>query len=244
MDHEPIPEEPRALPLQRPSGRRTFLKWTGGAAAAALLAACDESPITAEAAADGRTGNRNRGPVTNGADAVTLDFSSDIGVLNYAYALEQLEAAFYILVTDNFYSGGRQEERDVLNDLRKHEIIHREFFRTALGDAAIPDLAFDFSSINTRARGRVLQLAQDFEDIGVSAYNGAAKLIEDTEYLVVAGKIVSVEARHASAIADLRTPNGSAFAPRAFDLARDPREVLALAAPFVATQINVVNLPA
>ena len=29
---------------------------------------------------------------------VVLDFSSDVGVLNYAYALEQLEAAFYATV--------------------------------------------------------------------------------------------------------------------------------------------------
>ena len=30
----------------------------------------------------------------------------DIGILNYAYALEQLEAAFYIKVATSFYSVG------------------------------------------------------------------------------------------------------------------------------------------
>ena len=37
----------------------------------------------------------------------------------------------------------------------------------------------------------------------MSAYNGAGRLIETADYLVLAGKIVSVEARHAALIRDL-----------------------------------------
>ncbi|MGI9039403.1 MAG: ferritin-like domain-containing protein, partial [Gemmatimonadota bacterium] len=189
-----------------------------------------------------RGGDNGKGPVTEGADSATIDFSTDIGVLNYAYALEQLEAAFYILVIQNFYNGGSSEEREVMEDLRAHEIVHREFFATALGSAAIPALAFDFSSIQFKSRAKVLQTAEDFEFLGVSAYNGAAALLDDTDLLVLAGKIVSVEARHASAIADLRRPNGKSFAPRAFSLARTPSEVLAIASNFIQTDITVVGL--
>ncbi len=77
----------------------------------------------------------------------------------------------------------------------------------------------------------------------MSAYNGAAQFIRDTQLLVVAGKIVSVEARHASAISDLRRPNGKSFAPMAFDLARDPQVVINMASGFIGTRIRLTNLP-
>jgi len=220
--------------------RRRFLQWTG-AAAAMLAIGCDSATTTAPEVPLTASG---KGPVTGGAASVTIDLSNDLGILNFAYALEQLEAAFYTLVVSNFYNGGKAEEEQVFNDIKKHEVIHREFFKAALGAAAIPTLSFDFSKINFKARGRVLQLASDFEELGVSAYNGAAQYLQNTDYLVVAGKIVSVEARHASVIADLRQPNGRSFAPRAFDLARSPTEVLAMADPFIATQVTLANAPA
>ena len=49
-----------------------------------------------------------------------------------------------------------------------------------------------------------LKTAQTFEDLGVSAYNGAAPAIESKEVLAAAGGIVQVEARHAAAIRSLR----------------------------------------
>ena len=51
----------------------------------------------------------------------------------------------------------------------------------------------DFNS-----RDSVLKTARTFEDLGVAAYNGAGQLLERGEYLLLAGKIVSVEARHAT----------------------------------------------
>jgi hypothetical protein len=47
-----------------------------------------------------------------------------------------------------------------------------------------------------------------FEDLGVAAYNGAGKYLTSADYLTVAGKIVSVEARHAAAIRDMRDALG------------------------------------
>jgi hypothetical protein len=93
----------------------------------------------------------------------------------------------------------------------------------------------------------VLGAAKTFEDLGVTAYNGAGKLIMNPDYLVLAGKIVSVEARHAAYIRDLIS-NGSfadstAIDANGLDLARTPSEVLTLAAPFVKTKINASNLP-
>ena len=49
----------------------------------------------------------------------------------------------------------------------------------------------------------VLTTARTFEDLGVSAYNGAGQLLALSPFLNHAGKIVSVEARHAATIRNL-----------------------------------------
>lgn len=181
-------------------------------------------------------------------DAVILDFSDDFGVLNYAYALEQLEAAFYITVVDNFYASASDDERRVLTALRDHEVIHRDFFRAALGGNAIADLEVDFSAIDFDSRSAVLSAARTFEDLGVSAYNGAGQLLDDPSFLTVAGKIVSVEARHAAVIRDLINPMSADFAGddivngMGLDVANPPGTVLSAAASFVATPIETRNL--
>ncbi|WP_315822624.1 ferritin-like domain-containing protein [Paraflavitalea speifideaquila] len=59
--------------------------------------------------------------------------SGDIGILNYAYALEQLEAAFYLQVIMTPFSGITATETALLTDIRDHEVAHREFFKKALG---------------------------------------------------------------------------------------------------------------
>lgn len=173
--------------------------------------------------------------------------SGDTGILNYAYALEQLEAAFYIQVIATPFSGITPDETMYLTDIRDHEIAHREFFKNALGAKAIAGLEVDFSSINFSSRDSVLNTAKAFEDLGVSAYNGAGKLITDLDYLLLAGKIVSVEARHAAVIRDLLVEGSFADSTvinaDGLDMRRDPSAVLAIASAYVKTKINASNLP-
>ena len=183
------------------------------------------------------------------SNAVDLG-SGDVGILNYAYALEQLEAAFYIQVISTPYSGMTDAEKSLLTDIRDHEIIHRDFFKTALGTSAIQALEVNFSSIDFTSRASVLGTAKVFEDTGVSAYNGAGKLIKDAGYLLLAGKIVSVEARHAAAIRDLLQPNSAFFAgddvvdtTNGLDKATKPADILAAVQPFIKTPISGANLP-
>lgn len=130
--------------------------------------------------------------------------TGDLSILNYAYALEQLEAAFYIQVAATPYTGITNDELALLTDIRDHEVAHREFFKAALGaNATTGGLVADFSSVDFTSRAKVLAAAQAFEDTGVAAYNGAGYLIKTPDYLTLAGKIVSVEARHASYIRNL-----------------------------------------
>ena len=173
--------------------------------------------------------------------------SGDIGILNYAYALEQLEAAFYIQVASSFYSGVTAKERTYLEDIRDHEIAHREFFKNVLGSKAIGTLLFNFSAIDFSSRASVLGTAKAFEDLGVAAYNGAGELLQNADYLLIAGKIVSVEARHAAAVRDLLQYGSFAGSDvvdaNGLDVAKTPPEVLSIAGNFISTKIIANNLP-
>lgn len=226
----------RVVADRDPQSRRRFLRKSGlGLAAAGLIltgCADDDDPIMMEE-----------------DNAVSLG-EGDIAVLNYAYGLEQLEAAFYAAVLDgNYFSGANTMEQEILADLEAHERAHADFFKAALGSAAIPALEVDFSSIDFDDRDSVLGTAQAFEDLGVSAYNGAGRLLMNVDYLLVAGKIVSVEARHAAAIRSINAGTPTAFADSSvvdangLDLARTPSEVLNIAGTYIVTNIDASGLP-
>ena len=153
-------------------------------------------------------------PPPGTSNSLTFDLRTDVGIFRFAHTLEQLEAAFYtaVVANGNFNTFFNAEEREVLTDLRNHEIVHREFFRTVLGNSAVPDISpfIRTATLNSllSSRANILGAARLFEDLGVAAYNGAGKYIQDVNNLLVAGKIVSVEARHAAIIRDLLPPAG------------------------------------
>ncbi|MBW4890319.1 ferritin-like domain-containing protein [Mucilaginibacter sp. HMF5004] len=211
--------------------RRSFLRYAGaGAAGIGLLAAASCKKHNDDVSA-------------------TIDVGSgDIGVLNYAYALEQLEAAFYTQVVATPFTGITSAELTAFTEIRDHEILHRELFKAALGTSAIPALSVNFSSINFADRASVTGAAKAFEDTGVSAYNGAGYLLTNPTYLTLAGKIVSVEARHAAFIRDLISYNSFADSTvvnntTALDLSRKPSEVLPIVAVYLNTSISANQLP-
>ena len=96
-------------------------------------------------------------------------------------------------------------EKTLLGDIAAHEKAHREFFKAAIPSASrIKDnLTTKYGTLNFADRTSVLATAMAFEDLGVSAYNGAGPKIVSADYLTLAGKIVSVEARHAAFIREL-----------------------------------------
>ena len=182
-------------PLHTPIKRRSFFMYAGATAGATalVLAGCKD--------------DNNNNP------AVTDVGSGDGGILNYAYALEQLEAAFYAQVRTSAYylaSGTSAAFKQVFDDLALHEAIHRDFLKAALTANSITplkDLTPDFSSIDFTTLNGILTAARTFEDTGVAAYNGAGRYLTNNTFLGLAGKIVSVEARHAALIRDMITYN-------------------------------------
>jgi hypothetical protein len=239
------------------NGRRDFLKISGVAFAGAglMLAGCSSD--------DDSMPDSNQLPgVRNGK----FDLGGgDLGVLTYAYALEQLEADFYTKVVNasGFTSTFNAIEQQVLTDLYRHEVIHREFFKAAISgalDAAgedvnarlLPNLEFDYGALDFNSRDQVLATSKTLEDTGVAAYNGAGYIISNPDYLVIAGKIVSVEARHASAIRSLINPNSKDFAgddvistTTGLDQARKPSVIIGevVSLDIIQTEFTAMYLP-
>lgn len=232
--------------------RRSFLKISGLALAGTglLLTGCSDD--------DNNNNNSNSDDMRPGVRDGKFDLGGgDLGILTYAYALEQLEADFYTRVvnSNSFGSTFNSDERTVLEDLYKHEVIHREFFRAAISGAVtnqeqlLPDLQFSYGNLNFNDRTTVLNTAMKLEDTGVAAYNGAGKYIETPDYLVLAGKIVSVEARHASVIRSLISPDNAFFSEpvgaNGLDQAKLPSTIISEVASlnFIQTPFTAQFLP-
>ena len=155
----------------------------------------------------------------------------DIDILNYALTLEYLESTFYAQGLARVTLS--QDVRNLAEEIADDEDQHVDALKEAVKDAGgtpvkKPGLSFGGAFAN---ESTFLRFANVFEDTGVSAYNGAAPMIESKDILEAAGTIVQIEARHAALI---RLQRGKPPAPRAFDKASSMEKVLKAVKPFLA----------
>ncbi|MGI8425879.1 MAG: ferritin-like domain-containing protein [Actinomycetota bacterium] len=164
----------------------------------------------------------------------SADFTSDIDVLNYALTLEYLESAFYKQGNDkNLLSG---KEKEYLKKVGADEDAHVSAIKatvTKLGGTPVTAPGVDFKD-SFKDRKSFLTTAHVFENLGVSAYLGAAGFIENKEVLQAAAGIFGVEARHAAVIGNLLEleAEGGVYMG-AQETAKTKSEVLAAAGPFI-----------
>lgn len=149
---------------------------------------------------------------------------TDSDILNFALNLEYLEAEFYSMAS----YGATLEERGVIpssavsgpttggkmvnfsgspiaylaSALRNDEQEHVLYLRSALGSGAVKKPAIDLNALGFGFANvsQFLELARIFEDVGVSAYLGAAPMIKSSTYLDAAARILATEAQHSGAI--------------------------------------------
>src|ERR1700722_572125 len=90
----PLVQEGRST--SAPSSRRKFLRYTGySGLAAVILAGCNKIIPNVKTTGTGAGTGAGTGVATGNANNIVGFGNGDIGLLNYIYAVEQLEAAFY-----------------------------------------------------------------------------------------------------------------------------------------------------
>ncbi|WFU50599.1 ferritin-like domain-containing protein [Sinorhizobium terangae] len=114
-------------------------------------------------------------------------------------------------------TGGKQVSFDTpaisefMREVAENELAHVRFYRKTLGDQAVPRPAIDFDAGFT-AVAKAAGLGENFdpfgnemnfvlggmlfEDVGVTAYAGAATVLKNKDFLAAAAGILAVEAYH------------------------------------------------
>jgi Ferritin-like domain len=157
-------------------------------------------------------------------DSAMAQSITDVDVLNFALNLEYLEAEFYTVATtgqriadigigvtgrgrQGATVGGARVSLDtnaalVANAVAADEQAHVVFLRTALRGAVVakPAINLEALTIGFRSQAEFLTLARAFEDLGVSAYGGAAKLLDNSVILEATARIALAEGYHAGVI--------------------------------------------
>ena len=166
--------------------------------------------------------------------ALTTAPSPDIKVLNFALALETLEAELYAEALMRLTTGGTDMFGNTITGLNVTgadvtylstfatvEAEHRDFLTSALGGNWVTSAGakFDFGFADTNNFGtpaltrlQTVQLIYAAEQTGVSAYlggTGPGGLTPGGAYLGIAASILGTEARHTTAVAALL--NGPPF---------------------------------
>ncbi len=226
-----------AMSLNAPSdsGRRGFIRGFGAAAAGAAA-------VTA-LGSDG-TGF-NKAQAAN-LDIAILQFALNLEYLEAEFYLRAASGSgLGPSVTGNPTStvvGGRQVDFSsqpligaYANEIAQEERKHVLFLRAALGPSGVNEPAIDFTNsfitlgnytgLSTNFDPfadpfSFLLAAYIFEDVGVTAYHGAARLITNLNYLDAAAGILAVEAYHAGLVRTVLFANGYAQQTQAISMLR------------------------
>ncbi len=166
-----------------------------------------------------------------GSTAVYVDAQgqSETDILNFALNLEYLEATFYSYIVtgkdlDSSVTGGgpsvqgapsqitfaNQQSADLFAEVAFDEISHVTALRSALGTLAVARPQINLAALATISASNYIQHARLFEDVGVTAYAGAASSLTGNN-ITAAAQILAVEGFHAGAIRLLAIQQNAAY---------------------------------
>jgi hypothetical protein len=163
-----------------------------------------------------------------------VTFNSDIDVLNYALTLEHFEAALYkVLIGANLLTGIEQQ---YLTTFGGQEQAHVDTLTQVIGQLGGTPVgapaSYNFAAAGPITnRAQLLGVIQMVEDLGASAYLGAAGFIKDPMLLTAAVTIHAVEAEHAAIFRDLL---GMPVAPDVVAKGTAPDDVIKMVTPFLS----------
>ena len=163
------------------------------------------------------------------APYVNAQQQSETDVLNLALNLEYLEATFYSYIVtgkdiDPSLTGGgpapqnpppqitfaNQQSADLFAEISFDESSHIAALRSALSTLAIARPLINFSALAAISTTNYLQHARLFEDVGVTAYAGAAALLTGNN-VTAAAQILAVEGFHSGALRLIAIQQGAAY---------------------------------
>jgi hypothetical protein len=162
-----------------------------------------------------------------------------------ALTLEFLETAFYqqgfAQFSDSDFTALGLTADDITNlkSIGNTEQVHVTTLLSAIASAGTQPVAPCTYKFGLTDAASMVATASILENVGVSAYLGAAPLLTTPSILTVAAEIVTVEARHQTFI---RVASKTAAVPSAFDTPLGIRSVFSLAAGFISSCPSGSNL--
>lgn len=197
--------------------RAGFLRKAGLAGGALAGAGAVLGAFAPGAVAGGWCNQNGRPPAAYGP--------GDIGILNFALALEYLEASFYNRATAHMQITD-PATMAFLQTTTRDENAHVAALQQALGSQAIAEPQFRFDHIPSN-QNAFQQTAYVLENTGVHAYLGQLTNICSPAYLAAAGSIALVEGRHAAVIGSIINDTPSGIAPNGpFDTPQTAEQVI------------------
>ncbi|HEX8510989.1 MAG TPA: ferritin-like domain-containing protein [Propionibacteriaceae bacterium] len=165
------------------------------------------------------------------------DFKTPVDVLNYALTLEYLEAEFYRQGNQADLLSGKAKRylETIEKDEETHVVAIKDIIE-GLNEEPVPAPQVDFGAA-FKSKTSYLETAYIFENLGVSAYLGAApSLFKEKALLSAAASIFGVEARHAAILGNLakKDAEGGVYLG-AFETPASRDKVLRAAAPFIVS---------
>jgi len=253
--------------------RRNFLAGASALGAASVLAGCSNNgTVTTPPTPPTTPPTTPPPPTTAYTDADILNFALNLEYLEgqyYLYAATGMglsaadtggSSATVTVPAKTKIPGLTSLQQDIINEIAYDEQQHVRFLRSALGSAAVAmpalDLMNSFNALATAAGigtsfnpfasfDAFLVGAFIFEDVGVTAYSGAAPLISaagvTSGLLNYAAGIQSVEAYHAAYIRTILT--GSAIADAKYPYLGYANQVSALRATLGGGNETALTLP-